>query len=140
MPHQVVARMDACRKLVTMRKALGDTLGYRYCASPVWDMLLELYIAEREERVVYLWSLCSFANVPFPTACRKVYEMEKIGLVLCNPTDRDRRGIKVSLTEKGQGVVESLLDRLAEIYKTNTGMRADIPALVSADKRAKNAN
>jgi len=66
--------------------------------------------------------------------------MEKIGLVLCNPTDRDRRGIKVSLTEKGQGVVESLLDRLAEIYKTNTGMRADIPALVSADKRAKNAN
>ncbi|WP_341896701.1 MarR family transcriptional regulator [Sphingobium sp. YR657] len=129
MPHQVVARMDTCRKLVTMRKALGDTLGYRYCASPVWDMLLELYIAAREKRTVYLWSLCSFANVPYPTACRKVYEMEKIGLVLCNATDRERRGIRVSLTEKGQGVVESLLDRLAEIYKTNIGTRADISEL-----------
>jgi hypothetical protein len=44
------------------------------------------------------------------------------------------------LTVPGQGVVESLLDRLAEIYQTNTGMRADIPALVSADKRTRNAN
>lgn len=107
--------MESCRKLVTMRKTLGDALGYRHCASPIWDMLLELYVAEREKRIVYLWSLCSFANVPFSTACRKVTEMEEIGLVRRNLEHRDRRGVEVTLTDNGESLIASVLDRFAEI-------------------------
>ena len=130
MPHRSFARMETCRKLVTMRKALGDALGYRHCANPIWDMLMELYIAERERRIVYLWSLCSFANVPFSTACRKVTEMEEIGLVRRNTAHRDRRGVVVTLTETGEGLIESLLDRLAEIYDEKPIARAGVSALV----------
>ncbi len=136
MPHHSIARMETCRKLVTMRKALGDALGYRHCASPIWDMLLELYIAERERRIVYLWSLCSFANVPFSTACRKVSEMEEIGLVRRNSTHRDRRGVEVTLTDNGEGLIEDLLDRLAEIYDGEPAARAGISALVSFANRS----
>lgn len=131
MPHHKIARMTTCRKLVTMRKALGDALGYRHCASPIWDMLMELYIAEREQRIVYLWSLCSFANVPFSTACRKVTEMEDIGLVRRNTANRDRRGVEVALTDNGEQLIESLLDRLAAIYDGAPTSRAGTSALVN---------
>lgn len=114
-----------------MRKALGDALGYRHCASPIWDMLMELYIAEREQRIVYLWSLCSFANVPFSTACRKVTEMEDIGLVRRNTANRDRRGVEVALTDNGEQLIESLLDRLAAIYDGAPTSRAGTSALVN---------
>lgn len=130
MPHRSFARMETCRKLVTMRKALGDALGYRHCANPIWDMLMELYIAERERRIVYLWSLCSFANVPFSTACRKVTEMEENGLVRRNTAHRDRRGVVVTLTKNGEGLIESLLDRLAEIYNGESTARAGVSTLV----------
>lgn len=113
-----------------MRKALGDALGYRHCANPMWDMLMELYIAGRERRIVYLWSLCSFANVPFSTACRKVTEMEEIGLVRRNTADRGRRGVEVTLTENGEDLIDSLLDRLAEIYAEEPTGRASVSALV----------
>lgn len=119
-----------------MRKALGDTLGFRHCANPIWDMLLELYIAEREQRIVYLWSLCSFANVPFSTACRKVTEMEEIDFVRRDSTHRDRRGIEVTLTANGKGMIEDLLDRLAEIYDGELAGRAPISTLVSFANRS----
>lgn len=123
--------METCRKVVTMRKALGEALGYRHCANPIWDMLLELYIAEREQRIVYLWSLCSFANVPFSTACRKVTEMEEIGLVRRNATHRDRRGVEVTLTVKGEGLIVSLLDRLTEISNGGPVPRTGISVRVN---------
>jgi predicted transcriptional regulator len=128
--------MEMCRKLVTTRKALGDSLGYRYCASPIWDMLLELYLAAREHRIVYFWSLCGFANVPFSTASRKVSDMEEIGLVLRNAAHRDRRGVEVALTDNGQKIVESLLDRLAQIYQGEPALGTGTAGVVNFDNRS----
>lgn len=55
-------RIDMCRRLVAMRRTIGEAIGYRLCPSPVWDMLLDLYLAQYEKREVYLFSLYTAAR------------------------------------------------------------------------------
>jgi len=112
--------MEMCRKLVAMRKIVGDTLGYNFCANPICDMLFELYTAEREERSVYLWSLCMFAHVPLSTALRKVKAMERQGLIIRETAHRNRRRVRVRLTAEGNDAVEKLLDQLVGIDRTDS--------------------
>jgi predicted transcriptional regulator len=108
-------RILLCRALIQIRKAVGDSLGYALCSSPVWDMLLDLYLAEQEHRDVYLWPLCIAANTPLSTAHRRISEMEKLELLVRHAGNRDRRRIGVRLTEKGAQTVTSLLDRVDQI-------------------------
>ena len=108
-------RVNMCRKLVDMRSAVGDALGYGFCPSPIVDMLLDLYLAWHDKRGVYLWSLYMTAHVSTSTAHRKVLEMEKDGLLIRECSDRDRRCIGVAITAGGLHRVNSLLDRLIGI-------------------------
>ncbi|WP_150295586.1 MarR family transcriptional regulator [Sphingobium estronivorans] len=108
-------RMAMCRRLIDMRNAVGDALGYDFCPSPIWDMLLDLYLARHEKRGVYLWSLYMAAHVSPSTAHRRVLEMEKQGLVMRELSDQDRRCIGIEMTEGGVDKVNSLLDRLIGI-------------------------
>lgn len=111
------ARVDFCRKIFAMRKAIGTHLGDPFCPTPCLDMLLDLYVAEQEGRRVYLWSLCMAAHVPISSAHRKVSEMEKQELVTREKVRRDRRQIGVQLTPAGRDVVVQLLDAFVSIWK-----------------------
>lgn len=108
-------RLVICRALIQIRKAVGDSLGFGLCPNPVWDMLLDLFVAHQEQRQVYLWPLCVAANIPISTAHRKIGEMEKWGLLTRETAERDRRRIGVVLTEQGMATVISLLDRIDAI-------------------------
>lgn len=110
------AQLEMCRKLVAMRKVVGECLGYSFCPSPVWDMLLELYLAERDGRELYLYSLCMVAHVPVNTALRKVTNLEKRGLLVRVAPNRDQRRVGVRLTQDGTKAVTRVLDRLGQLY------------------------
>lgn len=112
-------RTAMCRRLIDMRNAVGDALGYEFCPSPIWDMLLDLYLARHENRGVYLWSLYMVAHVSPSTAQRRVVEMEQQGLLMRELSDRDRRCIGVEMTESGVEKVNSLLDRLIGICQAS---------------------
>lgn len=112
-------RTAMCRRLIDMRNAVGDALGYEFCPSPIWDMLLDLYLARHENRGVYLWSLYMVAHVSPSTAQRRVVEMEQQGLLMRELSDRDRRCIGVEMTEVGVETVNSLLDRLIGICQAS---------------------
>lgn len=119
MPLETVMhqRVGLCRKILAMRQAVRSGLGVHAAPNPIWDMLLDLYIAEQEGRGVYLWSLCIAAHIPISTAHRKVAEMEKQGLLVRKAAFRDRRMIGVKMTLDGRTRIEALLDRLYEIWK-----------------------
>lgn len=107
-------RVEVCRLLVSMRVVLGDALGFSVCANPIWDMLLDLYLARHEGREVYLWPLCIASHCPLSTAYRKVSFMEKRGLVVRLNATRNKRRINVAMTDQGQEIMDGILDRMTD--------------------------
>lgn len=116
MQEMPLLRVDICRKLIASRKVVGDCLGYALCPNPIWDMMLELFLAAQEGRPSYLLSLCMFANVPLSTALRKVETMEMSGIIVREAAMRNRRRVEVRFTPHGLETIERALDRLAPIY------------------------
>jgi len=141
MPNSEIrrARIDMCLRLASMREALGECLGESFCPTPGLNMLLELYLANHENRAAYIWSLCMAAHIPFPTAHRKVSVLEEKGLLVREPAVRDRRRIGVKITSKGMDVVEDVLDRFLAILSltpSNEKTRAVSPCVPADLPRA----
>lgn len=117
--HSPDRRIDMCRRLVAMRQTIGEAIGYRICPSPVWDMLLDLYLAQYEKREVYLFSLYTAAtDIPQSTAHRKIAEMEKQGLVTRDIPRPDGRRVAISMTARGVAIVDHLLDRIIGLWES----------------------
>lgn len=107
-------RIEVCRLLISMRDIVGATLGFEVCPNPIWDMLLDLYLARFEHREVYLWPLCIASHCPLSTAHRKVLFMERRGLVVRSKIGRDRRRINVAMTDRGADVMDTILERMSD--------------------------
>lgn len=74
-------REKICKRLIAERKRVGVHLGFELIPAPAWDILLDLYLAERAGKAVQIWSLCIAANVPTSTAHRKITDMIDDGLL-----------------------------------------------------------
>lgn len=82
----------------------GDLFG-----EPSWDILLDLFVAGREERRVPTTSACIGANVPPTTALRWLRILEARGLVEREGDRRDGRRTFVCLTAQGVAMMEEFL-------------------------------
>jgi len=79
---------------------------------PTWDILLDLYIAYREDRRVPTTSSCIGAHVPPTTALRWLRILETRGLVEREDDGRDGRRTFVRLTHRGVIAVDACLASL----------------------------
>lgn len=68
---------------------------------PAWDMLLELYASEIEQRRISVTSLCLASGVPATTALRWISALEREGLIQKRSDPLDGRRAYVSLSTKG---------------------------------------
>lgn len=66
---------------------------------PAWDILLDLFVSERENRAVSVSSACLAAYVPPTTALRWIGVLEQHGAVWREPDQSDRRRINLRLSE-----------------------------------------
>lgn len=76
---------------------------------PTWDILLDLYIALREDRRVPTTSSCIGAHVPPTTALRWLRILEARGLVEREDDGRDGRRTFVCLTRRGLTAMDATL-------------------------------
>lgn len=76
---------------------------------PAWDMLLDLFINQREGVAVSVSSATIGAGVPTSTGLRLLGEMEARGFVRRVPDAYDRRRINVMLTDDAQARLEEYL-------------------------------
>ena len=81
---------------------------------PTWDILLDLFVAAREDRRVPTTSACIGAHVPPTTALRWLRILEMRGLVEREEDGHDGRRTFVRLSARGEDVMESYLGALAE--------------------------
>lgn len=80
-------------------------------AEPAWDILLDLFVAAKEGRLVSVTSACIGAAVPSTTALRWIAILEEKGLLIRTPDTRDARRYNVRLTAKGYGAMVQYFSR-----------------------------
>jgi hypothetical protein len=65
---------------------------------PAWDMMLDLFIAGGEGKLVSVSSLCLASDVPPTTALRWISILEREAILARDPDARDGRRVHLSLT------------------------------------------
>ena len=106
----------------------GDLFG-----EPTWDILLDLYVATRENRPVPTTSACIGADVPPTTALRWLRILEARGLVEREDDGRDGRRTFVRLSAQGLAAMEDWLHvALAMLDHTVGSILRQAPRLAEA--------
>lgn len=76
---------------------------------PGWDILLDLYIADRRRMEVQVSSVCLDAGVPSTTILRWISRLEEEGLIYRIADSSDARRRYVRLTESGHDMMRNVL-------------------------------
>jgi DNA-binding transcriptional ArsR family regulator len=103
------AMLAFARETYNIRRRRGRFLPADLFGEPTWDILLDLYVATRENRPVPTTSACIGAHVPPTTALRWLRILEARGLVEREEDDRDGRRTFVRLSERGLAAMEDWL-------------------------------
>lgn len=104
--------LDYARWAYRSRRSRSHYFGdERLFGEPAWDMLLDLYIADREGKRVPVTSACIGAAVPTTTGLRWLALLEQQGLVIREPDPADARRALVRLTTHAVDAMERFLRR-----------------------------
>lgn len=83
-------------------------------AEPAWDILLDLYIADRRRTDIQVSSVCLDAGIPSTTILRWIARLEEEGLIFREPDGSDARRRYVRLTDEGRAMMHGVLGALSD--------------------------
>jgi len=101
------------RTLLAERRARSRFLPAELFHEPAWDMLLALFVAQHERRVMNVKTLVGHSDAPATTSQRWIDHLAKLGLIDRVVDMVDRRRIEVQLSESGDGALRALLSAAA---------------------------
>ncbi|MFY7835645.1 MAG: MarR family transcriptional regulator [Novosphingobium sp.] len=105
------------RETYAIRRRRHKALPADLFGEPTWDILLDLYVAAREDRRVPTTSACIGAHVPPTTALRWLRILEARGLVEREDDGRDGRDGRrtfVRLSDQGLAAMDKTLEVLGQ--------------------------
>ncbi|WP_168707906.1 hypothetical protein [Sphingopyxis sp. PAMC25046] len=83
-------------------------------ADPAWDILLDLYAADYEERHISVSSACIAAAVPATTALRWLKTLADSGQIVRVPDQADGRRIFVAISDASRLQLDAYFDELED--------------------------
>lgn len=98
------------RSILRARQERREHFSAHLFADPAWDILLELYALELEQRRVSVSKLCLSAGVPSTTALRWIEKLHDEGLISRGEDPFDGRRIWVSLSHAGKTAMQRYFD------------------------------
>lgn len=104
------------REIYTGRRRRARFLPADLFGEPTWDILLDLYIAARENRPVPTTSACIGAHVPPTTALRWLRILEARGMVARQDDGRDGRRTFVHLSPRGLEAMDRMLESMRSSF------------------------
>jgi DNA-binding MarR family transcriptional regulator len=107
-----VDRVAIARGITERRRLRRRFLPEDLFHEPAWDMLLALYVAQAEDRVMNVKTLVAAADAPVTTSQRWIDHLAKLRLVDRVTDPVDRRRIEVSLSIAGHEAIENYLAAL----------------------------
>lgn len=110
---------DLAGKLYRLRRTRDQMFGddADIFGEAAWDILLDLYQAEREGRILAVSSVCIGANAPTSTALRRMRELEDRGLIDRRRDPGDGRRSFVRASDKAILLIDAWLDRAADVLE-----------------------
>lgn len=112
-PASTATPLNRARALIEQRRLRRRFLPEELFHEPAWDMLLALYVASHDHRVMNVKTLVSSADAPVTTSQRWIEHLAKLGLVRRVVDPIDRRRIEVSLSDDGRRAIEAYLAAIA---------------------------
>jgi len=113
-PPLPVAPVETARSYLRLRRRreflfVSAGFGKGLFGEPVWDMILDLYVARSQDKRISVSSLCLAAAVPPTTALRHISIMAESGLVTRLGDPDDARRIYIQLADKTVELMDALL-------------------------------
>jgi hypothetical protein len=105
------------QKYLRMRRKRADLFGADLFADPAWEILLDLFAAGIEGRVVSITSACIASGVPTTTALRWIALLVSRGLVCRAPDARDHRRSHLYLSTEAKATMAEWLRALSQAYQ-----------------------
>lgn len=87
-------------------------------ADPAWHILLDLFAAAAEGKIVSVTSVCMAARVPATTALRWIRHLEARGLIERTPDENDARRAFVKISAESFANMAAYLARISDLGHT----------------------
>lgn len=102
------------RKIMAARAERRKFFDGDLFADPAWDMLLELFALERDQRRTCVSSLCIASAVPATTALRWIDKLLSENLIERTADPLDGRRVWISLSKLGSDTMSSYLRNISK--------------------------
>lgn len=112
LPSEDERLVAKARSLLAERRARSRFLPAELFHEPAWDMLLALFVAQHDRRVMNVKTLVGHSDAPATTSQRWIDHLAKLGLIDRVTDTVDRRRIEVQLSDAGDLALRKLLASL----------------------------
>ncbi len=109
---------------IQIRRIRRNHFGSVELAGPVWDMLLDLMLAESHGRALSASDLATGAGVPLSSGLRMISALERLGFAKRSIDERDRRRTIVRLTANGTERMASYFEKIGGVWQNNRPLAA----------------
>lgn len=107
--ESLTTEIAGVKSLISARERRSAFFAVDLFADPAWDILLDLYLAEIQQRRTMTTSLCIAACVPATTALRWINLLVERGLLARRPDPLDARRMYVMLTPLSKQAMRNYL-------------------------------
>jgi hypothetical protein len=107
--------MATAKMVVRQRQLRRRILGDGLFEGPVWDLILDLFIAQQEATMISLTGVGIAGSVPTTTALRWIRRLVDLGLIVRVPDPTDGRRTLVELAPETRAKVTVYLSYVASI-------------------------
>ncbi|MBB6426320.1 MarR family winged helix-turn-helix transcriptional regulator [Sphingopyxis sp. JAI128] len=118
------ALLDQVSFSIQIRRMRRSHFGSAELSGPVWDMMLDLMLANTHGRSLSASDLATGAAVPLSSGLRMITALERLGLAQRSIDERDRRRTIVRLTENGIERMASYFEKVDAAWQNNRPLAA----------------
>lgn len=118
------ALLDQLSFSIEVRRIRRSHFGSAEISGPVWDMMLDLMLANANGRILGASDLATGAGVPLSSGLRMIASLERRGLVQRTIDARDRRRTLVRLTDAGTERMAAYFEKIAAALQERQALAA----------------
>jgi len=108
-PDDAEDLVRTAKRIIRLREARRKFLPEGYFEEPAYNILLDLYVATAEARVVYVNDACIASNTPTSTALRWISILVRDGFAVRFRDEKDARRTILEITPVGNRAISDML-------------------------------
>lgn len=109
---------------IQIRRIRRNHFGSAELAGPIWDMMLDLMLADSQGRALSASDLATGAGVPLSSGLRMISALERLGLAQRSIDERDRRRTIVQLTADGTDRMATYFEKIGVVAQNSQTLAA----------------